>query len=272
MDADRRMKYDQNFRKLAMEVVGVFLICYICGFVGLWSIHGFLGTEGSALLGPITIYMVVMVGAQISGAHYNPAVTFVMYMIGEISKSLAIEYIIAQMVGSLAAGMVLSIIKPAALINNPNTSRHLGQCEIHPGFTLVTGFFTEFIATGILLFAVMGTMHKKLDTPSMASLITLVIGCNGLAFGNATSCCMNPARTFGPSLFAGAILDRGSFIYYTAPMLGGYCGAMLYRLIFNSQHSHLAESKLNDTHLDQIDHNNPIVNLGAVELRPIQNK
>jgi MIP family channel proteins len=223
------------FKKLVMEAVGVFLLCYIGGFAGLWSIHGSMNTEGSALLGPVLVYFIIIMGVDISGAHYNPAVTLVFYKLGEIDLDMAIKYTIAQLIGSLIGGMVLLILKPAVLLNNPDTSKHLGQCALHPGISVVNGFFFEFIATGMLLFTVMGSMQKKLDNYSMAFLIAILVGGNGLAFGNATGSCMNPARTFGPSLFAGAIFDRGWFIYYFATVLGGYYGAKLHRFLFSSE-------------------------------------
>ena len=64
------------------EAFGVFLICYACGYAAEWSIHGGLDYTGSILINPAIIFVLIALCGDISGAHFNPAVTLVIWMSG----------------------------------------------------------------------------------------------------------------------------------------------------------------------------------------------
>ena len=215
-----------------MEGLGVFLICYTCGYAAIWNTEGSGDFNGAILDNPAVIFIVISLGADISGAHYNPAVSFTLYYFNLLPLSTLYAYILSQLTGSMLAGLVLTITRPAHFPDNPRLVNNLGQCTLANGISVWIGLFTEIIAAGLLLFTVMHTVSTKMPTYRSAYIVSFLIACNNYAFAGISGCCMNPARTLGLSVFAGRGMDRGWWIYYLGDMLGGWIGGYAYYYLF----------------------------------------
>ena len=226
------LRKDKLIPKLLMEAFGVFSICYWTGYAAEWNMQGELDFTGAVLATVALLSFLIPIGIEISGAHYNPVVTFVLWYYGKIEKKEAIRYVVYQMVGSLMGGFALMLTKPGRFETTITARRQLGFCAIRPGIHVFMAFLTEITATGFLLFVVMHSVHRPYSPYKVGWFVSIAIGALVIAFSPFTGCCMNPARIFGPALITGRLFDEGFWIYYIGSMIGGMAGASLYRFLF----------------------------------------
>ena len=174
----------------------------------------------SLVFGLIVLAMIYTIG-HISGAHMNPAVTLGFYSAGRHPKGEIAPYVLAQLVGALAASISLKLM-------------FLGQ-STNLGATLPAGsdlqsFMLEFIMTFMLMFTIMGVATDDRAEGAMAGIAIGAMIALEAAFGGPISgASMNPARSFAPALVAGNFAHH--WIYWAAPILGAIFGALVYRLI-----------------------------------------
>ncbi len=223
----------KEFNKLVMEALGVFALCYIGGWSVEWALHNKLDLSGVALAHCVVLAMFIFIGFDISGSHFNPAVTIALCLTGYQKKEDSIRYIIAQCIGSLVAGFVLLSCKPQELVNDHALDHQLGHPSLDPSYSEINGFFCEFIATGCLVLSLFcAGIHKKASPEVVSSCVGISLGLMILAIGNYTGGALNPCRVLGPAFFSGRIIERGSWIYYLGPILGGSATGLAYQYIF----------------------------------------
>src|SRR6187399_1655249 len=102
-------------KKLIIEFIGTFFLVLVIGMVSYQSVV--FGTP--QVLAPLGIGSILMVmvfaGGNVSGAHYNPAVTFGMLLHKKISTGDAVKYMLSQLAGALAAALVFYLIFKIAM-------------------------------------------------------------------------------------------------------------------------------------------------------------
>ena len=223
----------KEFNKLIMEAMGVFALCYVGGWAVQWAIHSQLDLAGVALAHAVVLGLFIFIGFEVSGSHFNPAVTIALCITGYQSKDEAVRYIIAQGIGSLLAGFVLLACQPLSLSNDNALGHQLGHPSLDPQYSQINGFFCEFIATSFLVLSVFSAgVHKKASAETVSASVGLSLGLSVLAIGNYTGAALNPCRVLGPALFSGTIVERGFWIYYLGPIIGGAFTGIAYKYIF----------------------------------------
>jgi aquaporin TIP len=175
--------------------------------------------------GVVLAVLVSSLGA-VSGAHFNPAVTFGVWIAGQIPGRRAVSYIIAQLIGGLLAALAVRAIFPA------NVSPGLGRpaLDVVGGISPLTGILIEAILTAILLVAVFGTAIDPRGPKVGGLAIGLAVGADILMGGPLTGAAMNPARWFGPAAVTGVWND--SYVWIIGPLLGAAVAALVYRFFF----------------------------------------
>lgn len=148
----------EAWRALVAEVVGTFLFL----FVGAGSIlagAGVISGGGSApdlvavaFAHGLALAVLVSALGAISGAHFNPAVTFGVWLVGRIPTVRALWYVWAQAIGALGAGAALFLV-----FGEPGRAAGLGTPALGAGVTPLVGIGVEAVLTMVLLFAVFGT-------------------------------------------------------------------------------------------------------------------
>lgn len=174
------------------------------------------------------LFVAVSIGANISGGHVNPAVTFGLFVGGNITLFRGILYIIAQLLGSVVACLLLSFTT--------------GGLEI-PAFALSgvsvwSAFVFEIVMTFGLVYTVYATAvdPKKGEIGIVAPIaIGFIVGANILAGGAFTGASMNPAVSFGPALVSFTWTHQ--WVYWAGPLVGGALAGIVYEVFFIS-HSH----------------------------------
>ena len=178
-----------------------------------------------ALAHGLAIALLVTATAKISGGHINPAVTFGAWITGKISLTRGAMYVLAQLVGAIIGAWLLQVVIPAAAQGN------LGAHGLGPNIAVGSGLVAEIILTFALVFVIFAT---AMDPKGLGSLAPVAIGLTVLVdhlMGvPVTGASMNPARSFGPALVAGAWANH--WIYWVGPLIGGALAALVYEFIF----------------------------------------
>jgi MIP family channel proteins len=215
------------WRHFAAEFIGTFALV----FVGSGAIMTARMSGSAAGLVEVAlahgIILAVMVSAlmRISG-HFNPAVTLGFLVTRRIEAMMAALYIVAQVLGAVAAAYALKASYPDSVFV---ATRGGGQA-VALDITGAQAFILETIATFFLVFVIFGTA-VDLKGPKIGGLaIGLTIAADILAIGPLTGASMNPARSFGPAVASGVY--EAQLLYWAAPIVGGLIAALLYEYLF----------------------------------------
>ncbi|XP_077244702.1 aquaporin TIP1-1-like [Tasmannia lanceolata] len=185
------------------------------------------GLVAAALAHGFGLFVAVSVGANISGGHVNPAVTFGAFLGGNITLLRGIIYWIAQLLGSTAACLLLKFAT-----NGMTTSAF----SLSSGVTVWNAFVFEIVMTFGLVYTVYATAidPKKGSLGTIAPIaIGFIVGANILAGGAFTGASMNPAVSFGPALVSWTW--KNQWVYWAGPLIGGGLAGLVYEFFFISQ-------------------------------------
>jgi MIP family channel proteins len=208
------------------EALGTFLFFFVgigAGYVATAQIGaGSLVTV--ALAHGIVLAVLVSAFGPISGGHFNPAVTFGLWLASRIDTVRAATYVIAQLIGAVLAALLVSAFVPAVSMAEG------GLPALGGGVDAVNGTLIEAGLTMVLAAAVFGTAIDPRG-PRIGGLAIGLAVAAGIMFGGPlTGGALNPARWFGPAVVAGDF--SGVFVYIVGPLLGAGLIAVLYRFLF----------------------------------------
>jgi aquaporin Z len=212
---------------LVAEAIGTFLFIFVgAGSVVLGS-HLNDGDSGGlvgvALAHGLALAVLVSALGPISGAHFNPAVTFGVWITGRIDAARAGMYVVAQLLGATAGALALRIVFNEASWGPVA----LGTPAVDPAIGITAAIIIEAVLTVVLLLAVFGTAIDR-RAPKLGGLaIGLAVTADILMGGPLTGAAMNPARWFGPAAASGAFADW--YVWWIGPLVGAAVAALLYR-------------------------------------------
>ncbi len=169
--------------------------------------------------------VIVSMTMSISGGHMNPAVTTGLWIANKIDGKLALQYILAQLLGALVGAALVKGILP-----RPGVTLALGGTPHLAGdVTFLQGVWIEAALTFFLVSAVFGTAVSP-EAPKIGGFgIGLAIFVDALVGGNLTGAMMNPARAFGPALINVSL--NGQAVYWIGPLLGAAVAAALWKAV-----------------------------------------
>lgn len=191
------------------------------------------GLVAAAVAHAFALFVAVSVGANISGGHVNPAVTFGAFIGGHITLLRGILYWIAQLLGSTVACLLLKFVT-----NGMTTSAF----SLSSGVGVWNAFVLEIVMTFGLVYTVYATAidPKKGNLGIIAPIaIGFIVGANILAGGAFDGASMNPAVSFGPALVSWSWDNH--WVYWAGPLIGGGVAGLIYELLFITRHHHTHE-------------------------------
>jgi len=221
-----------TFGKLLAEFLGtVVFVFMVCGSVVIPAAYSDGDSEGilvTAFIQGLSLMAVVFTFADISGSHFNPAITVTFLLLGSINMLLAAAYIACQISGSIVGAFLFR-----ACVNRYMVGK-AGATTIASGVSVGQAFTLETIMTCILLFVVVSTsFNLKNGLPSVRPLpIGFSLVAAVLVAGPLTGASLNPVRSLGPAIVAGEWANH--WVYWTAPFLASFVVAALYRFIFQA--------------------------------------
>ncbi len=191
---------------------------------------GAVGLVGIALAHGLALAVAVSAFGPISGGHFNPAVTFALFVARKHPPDRVLTYWAAQLVGGLAAGLFVAL----AFQHAPSAANatHLGTPGLAAGVSPPTATVVELVLTVFLAWAVFGTAVAP-SAPRIAGFgIGLAVAADILIGGPLTGAAMNPARWLGTAIPARFLDDW--YVYWIGPLLGGGLAGLSYRYVFVS--------------------------------------
>lgn len=208
--------------KCVAEFTGTFFLVLTVGMNVL------TGSVGAALsIGGILAVMIFALGS-VSGAHFNPAVTVAIVLSGrsQIEPTLAVCYILSQLLGAVLAAVVYSIVCDDTFTLSP-----VGQ------HTWRTALVVECIYTMALCYVVLNvaTTRRQLGNQYFGFAIGFTVVGAALAIGGISGCSLNPAVSFGAMMVAA--FSKGSPalayfpLYFFTPFLGAACGCGAFYIV-----------------------------------------
>lgn len=203
-----------EWRRLFSEILGTFFLVLVGagGDVVNAVSNGAISRSAAVTAPGLMVLTVILFMGAISGAHLNPAVTIAFAARGDFPWRRVPGYIIAQLVGSILACLLLS-----AMFGKVG---RLGATEPGPGISDLQALIMEFVLTTGLVSTILGTASKAQNLgPISAFGVGAYIILAGLWSSPISGASMNPARSLGPDV---VLLDFShSWVYVVGPLAGG---------------------------------------------------
>ena len=227
--------------RLAAEFIGtLWLVLGGCGSAVLAAV--FYGPDqyplGIALVGVslafgLTVLTMAYAIGHISGCHLNPAVSVGLWAGGRFPASQLLPYIVAQVLGAIAAGGVLYVIASGAAgfdVSKGFASNGYGA-HSPGGYSLLAALVTEVVMTMFFLLVILGATDKRAPAGFAPIAIGLALTLIHLISIPVTNTSVNPARSTGVAVFVGDWAIGQLWLFWVAPIVGALLGATAYKLI-----------------------------------------
>ncbi|KAL6980478.1 Aquaporin TIP1-2 [Sarracenia purpurea var. burkii] len=188
------------------------------------------GLVAASLAHAFGLFVAVSVGANISGGHVNPAVTFGAFVGGNITLLRGILYWIAQLLGSVVACLLLKFATGGLVTS---------AFSLSSGVSAWNALVFEIVMTFGLVYTVYATAvdPKKGNIGVVAPIaIGFIVGANILAGGAFDGASMNPAVSFGPAVVSWTWTNH--WVYWVGPLVGAAVAALVYDNIFIGDYTH----------------------------------
>lgn len=210
-------------KKLLAELFGSFILLSLGGFAVASTATG---VDGSVVI-PLGFGLGLMVGlyyfGEISGGHYNPAVSLAALLDKRIDIMTFVGYVIAQLVGFALAGYAILAATSTEIVTMTVTLPNEAA-----GVSATDAIFVEALGTALLVGVILRVTKSDAFGSTAFLGIGLTLAALAIAFGGFTGGSFNPGRSFGSALAAGTFTDY--YLYLIGPFLGGVIGWVLYKI------------------------------------------
>jgi aquaporin Z len=220
--------------KLVCEFLGTFwLVLGGCGSAVLAAAFPNLGIgfTGVSLAFGLTVLTGAYALGPISGAHFNPAVSIGLWAGGRFPGRDLPAYMVAQVVGAVAAAGVLYLIasgKAGFEVSAGFASNGYGD-HSPGGYSLIAAVITEIVMTFMFLIVILGSTHHRAPVGFAGIAIGLALTLIHLISIPVTNTSVNPARSTGPALFVGGWALSQLWVFWLAPIVGSLAAGWLYK-------------------------------------------
>ena len=206
-----------GWRKYAAELLGTFILV----FVGTTAVVSAGRMDAPVLLVAALAFGLALLGGlyafgEVSGGHFNPAVSLAMFLDKRLSSADLVGYWVAQFLGGILAALVLLIA----------TTKHDVASTATKPSSNGTAFVIEVVLTAIVVLVILQASRSDRFGSSALVAIPLTLVAIHLAAIPFSGSSVNPARTFGPDLVGNTW--TGIWIYLIAPPLGAALGWVIH--------------------------------------------
>ncbi|HEX9645590.1 MAG TPA: aquaporin [Acidimicrobiia bacterium] len=210
----------EAMRRYVAELIGTLILV----FVGGLAILGGLATGGAdVLVIALGFGLALLVGlyavGEVSGGHFNPAVSLAALLDGRINLTEMIGYWVSQVAGAVIAALLLlwAADQDAVAATTTRVSTGAGS-----------GFLLELALTAVFVMVILKVTKSDAYGGQALTVIPLALVAVHLASVPFTGTSVNPARTLGPGIVGSQLADL--WIYLLAPLAGAVVGWALYQI------------------------------------------
>ena len=205
---------------------------YIIEFLGTLFLVLIIGLSQNPIAIGLGLAVLVYMGAHISGAHYNPAVSLSMLINKQIQLKEFSFYVASQLLGSVVATYFVVLLGNDDFNVVSNTS------------DISSFFLAEILFTFLLVFVILNVaLNKNLKGNQFYGLaIGLTVTAGAFSVGDISGAVFNPAVSFGPSFFSfidpqvvgNDISSSDFFLYYLiSAIIGSVVASYLYKKLYS---------------------------------------
>lgn len=218
--------------KLMAEFFGTaWLVLGGCGTAVLAGGVGGVGTLGIAIAFGLSVITMAYAVGNISGGHFNPAVSIGMVAGGKMCPRTALMYIVAQVLGGLAgAGLIYLIATGKAGFDITKGFASNGFGEHSPGgYSMKSVFIAEAVLSFFFLFVIFGATSEnapKKFAPLAIGLSLTLIHLISIPVSNTS---VNPARSTSQAMFEGGWAMDQLWLFWAAPIVGAILAGIVWR-------------------------------------------
>lgn len=224
-------------KRLGAEFLGTFwLVLGGCGSAVLAANFGGdgnplgIGFAGVALAFGLTVLTGAYAFGHLSGAHFNPAVSFGLWAGGRFAAKDLVPYVVAQVLGGVVAGFILLQIASGQPGFEAGGFASNGYGDLSPGgYSMASAFLVEVVLTAVFVVVIMGATHRMAPAGFAPIAIGLALTLIHLISIPVTNTSVNPARSTGVALFADTAAVGQLWLFWLAPLLGGAIGGLIYK-------------------------------------------
>jgi aquaporin Z len=227
-------------KKLFAEFFGTFWLVFGgCGsaiFAAAFPELG-IGFAGVALAFGLTVLTMAYAVGHISGGHFNPAVSLGLWAGGKFEGKDLIGYIIAQVVGAIAAaGMLYLIVSGKSDFVDVGGFASNGYGDLSPGgYSMMSVLVAEFLLTLFFLLIILGSTNARAPkgfAPIAIGLGLTLIHLISIPISNTS---VNPARSTSQALFAGGEFTAQLWLFWLAPIAGAIVAGFIHKALFDKE-------------------------------------
>lgn len=203
------------------EFLGTFAMVF-CGTAAMVvnDLTGVITHPGVAITWGLIVTGMIYAFAEISGAHFNPAVTIAFSYAKKFPWKEVPKYILSQCLGAITASLLVWMFWPE--------SETLGATI--PSIVVWKAFILEFLLTFFLMLVIINVSTGSKEIGTMAGIaIGGIVLLEAMFAGPMTKASMNPARSLGPALVSGNLSEL--WLYIVAPILGAIVAVMSCKLV-----------------------------------------
>ena len=227
-------------KKLFAEFFGTFWLVFGgCGsavFAAGFPDLG-IGFAGVALAFGLTVLTMAYAVGHISGGHFNPAVSIGLWAGGKFEAKDLLGYIIAQVIGAIAAaGALYLIVSGKSDFIDIGGFAANGYGELSPdGYSMTSALVAEFLLTAFFLLIILGSTNARAPKGFAPIAIGLALTLIHLISIPITNTSVNPARSTSQALFAGADFTSQLWLFWVAPIAGAIVAGLIHKALFEKE-------------------------------------
>ncbi|XP_073538537.1 aquaporin-8-like isoform X1 [Phyllobates terribilis] len=224
-EKDELNVFEKFIQPCLVELLGCVL------FISIGCLSVLVNPTGAGPLLPalahgLALAVVISVLGNISGGHFNPAVTLGVVISGGLTPILLVPYWVCQLVG----GMLGALLAKGLVDDSSYSNRTGAVCMLDSETSLGKAVGVEIVFSFFLVFAVvMGAVGERSRTPLAPYSIGFTVVTGILAGGSISGSCLNPSRALGPAVVAG-YWDY-HWVYWVGPASGAVIVSLIYRKV-----------------------------------------
>lgn len=224
---------DKAMRALLAEFLGAFVLLFFGG-LSILAVGG-AGNGGNVVAISFGFGLALLAGlyafGEISGGHFNPAVSFGVFLDKRIDAATMVQYWVAQLAGFVVAGVGLLIASDQDAVASTATIPSVGA-----GSALLL----EIVLTAVFVAVILKVTKSQQYQGTVFAAISLTLAAIHLAAAPLSGASVNPGRTLGSAIIGSEFSDV--WVYIVGPMVGAAIGWVLYRLVTTGEVDSSAEA------------------------------